>query len=212
MAKALNLFGLDVIKDVPGMPMPIVERAVRQAAIEFCEVTLTWRQALADITLADGAASYTLTPPDESRIVTVIYCQQDDVRVLPTTQRLLDDSVQGWRRDTVKAGTAQWYYLPDRSTISIALRPDATGTLQVLVALKPTWTCRTLPDLLYDDNLDAIRDGALMRLMRMPGDNQNQDLANYYEAQFERAKNREKAERLNDYTRESKLVFGHCYG
>jgi len=214
---ALNVIALDAIKDVPGAPMPLVEREVRFTAIDFCDYTLTWRVELNDANIVDGTAEYTMTPPADSRIATVLYASANGIRLLPTTERRLDDTEDGWRLSTTKAAQAQWYYLPDRTTIRIALTPseNITSGLGITVALKPTQDAKTLPDQLYEDNLEALRAGTLARLLSIPAKEwSNPDAGLYYRGEYERAKRKEKAERLNDYTRSSSLsiVPGGNYG
>lgn len=214
---ALNVIALDALKDVPGAPMPLVEREVRFTAIDFCDYTLTWRMDLSNANIVSGTSDYTMVPPADGRIATVLYASADGLRILPTTERRLDDTEDGWRLSTTKASQAQWYYLPDRTTIRIALTPSEsiTSGLGITVALKPTQDAKTLPDQLYEDNLEAIRAGTLARLFSAPGKEwSNPQAGVYYRNEYERAKRKEKAERLNDYTRMSSLsiVPGGNYG
>jgi hypothetical protein len=210
MAKHLNAFGLQVADQVIGAPIGTVEREIRFAAIEFCDYTFTWRLDLDAVDLVADQADYEFVLPDDSRIVTVLYVGQDGLKVLPTTMITMDSQLDGWRRSTSVASRAAYYYLPDRTKVRLTLTPEAssTGALSLMVALKPTQEARVLPDILFDDNLEAMRHGALGRLMAMPRfEWSNPQLAAYHKGEFERLKKKEKAERYNDYTRTSSLTI-----
>lgn len=201
---ALNRFGLDIAMDIVGAPMPLIEREVRFTAVEFCDYTLTWRVSLDDIDVVGGTGEYELTVPANSRVVTIVYAGHDGAKLMPTTEVALDDDHDGWR--TSKSSKAAWYYLPDRTRIRIVLTPDAAGTLEAAVALAPTQDAKVLPDMLYNEHLESIRKGTLARMLAVPGKAwSNPAMAAYYLNAFDRAKRKEKAERLNDYTRRSTL-------
>lgn len=207
MTTPINKVALDVLQDVTGAPVHQVERDIRFAAIDFCDYTLAWRVPLADIPVVADTNEYAMTLPTESRIATVFYMGQDGIRLLPTSERALDDGQECWRSEEVTADKASWYFLPDRAgTVKLALTPSIAGTLSLTVALKPTQACKTLPDFLYEDHLEALRSGCLSRMLAQPGKEwTNPQLAAYYSALFLDAKRKEKAERWNDYTRQSSL-------
>lgn len=211
MTTALSAFRVEVLMEVAGAPTPLIDREIRHAAIDFCDYTLTWRTPVDLQDIIVSTSDYDLTVPSDARVVTVLYAGRDGVRMLPTSERRLDDEQDGWRNSTTTAAGSSWYYLPDRETIRIALTPDASATdaLAVMCAFKPTQTATNLPDILFDDHLEAIGHGAKARLLAIPGKPwSNPQLAAYHEAKFEKAKKKEKAERLNDYTRQSTLSIG----
>ena len=208
MAKFLNAFGLKLTEDVLGAPMPLLERNVRLAIIEFCEFTLTWRHELDAMDLVAGTNEYELTVPDFTRLVTVAYAGDDDLRIVPTTMMTLDTTQEAWRKTGTsnRASQAQWYYLPDRTKIRLYLTPFEAKTegLKVIVVLKPTQDAKSVEDFLYEDHLEAIRHGTLARVLAIPAKEwSNAQMAAWHKAEFEKLKKKEKAERLNDYTRES---------
>jgi hypothetical protein len=119
---------------------------------------------------------------------------------------MLDDTEAGWR--TSESDVASYYYMPDKKTIRLALTPTTTEskTLKVVACFKPTVDATVLANNLYDDHLEAISHGALARLYDMDGESwANPAGAAKKRVLFELAKKKEKAERLNDYTRESTL-------
>lgn len=206
MPAALSKFLPEVLIDCPGAPDPQVDRQVRHAAIELCDFALVWRVDLAAQDIVADTSEYAIDSSPDGRVVTVIYASHDGIQLEPATERQLDDNVEGWRAASNTSTQPEWYYLPDRETIRLALTPDkaVTDGLKVSVALKPKQDAESLPDILYDDYLEAIGCGAKARLLAMSGRPwADPQTAQYYKREFERLKHKHKAERLNDFTRES---------
>ncbi|MCG7931970.1 MAG: hypothetical protein N0E44_18210 [Candidatus Thiodiazotropha lotti] len=195
-------------------PTAIVDEAIRQAAIEFCDFTYTWRLELDAKRVRAGVSDYDIDAPKCGRLAHMLYVSHNGIEVAKATERTLDDTVEGWR--TAEAQVAANYFMPDKQTIRLALTPTLTAskTLKMVAAFKPTVDASVLANNLYDDHLEAITHGALARLYEMDGQPwANPQGAINKRALFETAKKKEKAERLNDYTRESTLtVRGTNYG
>ena len=49
-----------IMPDLPGCPFVVVDNALRQSAISFCEQSLAWRWDHPDISIAAGTAAYAL--------------------------------------------------------------------------------------------------------------------------------------------------------
>jgi hypothetical protein len=212
---AISEFRPEVLPDAPGVPPPLVDRAIRHAAIELCDNAFVWRVKLDPKDIVAGTGEYTIDASPCGRVVTVMYAGHDGVRMLPTTERQLDDSEDGWRISTSRAAVSSWYYLPDRNTIRLALAPDVSKAqaLNLSVSLKPTQDSTDLPDVLYDDYLETVGHGARARVLAMSGVGwANPQLAGYHKAEFDRLIRKHRAERLNDFTRQSSLSFKpHAY-
>lgn len=204
----LKNFRPEVAVHVPSCPGAMIDRAVRHAASEFCEYTLTWREEADRQRVRAKVGTYDITIPSCALLVTVIYAEHDEVRLIPTSERTLDDTSDGWRLTTNAASNATYYYLPDKETIRISLPPSASASraLVLACAFKPTQDGEELPDALYNHHLEAIGFGALSRLMAIPNQPwSDPGSVKYYLDRFDAAKRKEKAERLNDYTRRSTL-------
>ncbi|MGH1372983.1 MAG: hypothetical protein ACRBBW_13165 [Cellvibrionaceae bacterium] len=206
MSTPLKKFRSEVLTDVSGVPGSLIDRHILRAAIEFCDYTLTWREKFIQTT-DEGVMQCLLTPDEGSRVVTVLYVGDDGVKVAPATESRLDDTMTGWRDADNDSASAQYYFLEDRETLSLVLTPDAERSVEVVACLKPTQDATELHDDLYEDHIEALGYGAKARLFAMPAKPwSNPELAMYFKKQFEDAKDKEKAERLNDYTRESSLI------
>ena len=211
--KALSEFRRKVRQLVRRCPTPIIEEAIRDSAIEFADYTYCWHEPLSALRVRDGVQDYEFCAPAQGRIVHVLYVSHSDVTVLPTTERTLDTMEDGWR--TSEAAVAEWYYLPDRETIRLALTPSETEAkaLKITAAFKPIVDATKLDDVFYNDHLEAITHGALMRLYGQESEEWGDgNASNIRRELFKRAKRKEKAEQLNNHTRESTLtVRAHAY-
>lgn len=211
--KPLSDFRRKVRQAVRECPTAIIDEAIRDAAIEFADYTYCWHEVLPSIRVRDGVQDYEFSAPSQGRLCHVLYVSHSDVRVLPTTERTLDTTQSGWR--TSEAATAQWYYMPDRTHIRLALTPSETESraLSITAAFKPIVDATELDNIFYDDHLEAITHGALMRLYGQETEKWGSlDASNVRRQLFEIAKRKEKAEQLNNHTRESTLtVRPHAY-
>lgn len=181
---------------------------MRYAAIEFCEYTLTWRQTIEKHRVNVGVIDYDITPPDCSTVVTVLYADHNGTRILPITQKSLDNTIDMWRDIKTQQDVIQFYYLPDRSTLRFLCSPSvfASKIIHYELVYAPSVDTEVLPDILYRYHLDSICKGAKSRLFMMQGvEWTNPNLSVYYRTEFERAMKKEKSDRMNDYTRTSTL-------
>lgn len=180
----------EVLIEVPGCPEPLVEHHIRNAAIEFCNETLIWREDLTPIDSVIEQAEYTLTPPAGSRIVMPVSVEYDDKLIDPETEENLNAKSRTWR--TNDPGTPSVFLIPDPLTILLHERPNSVivGGIAVKAALKPTRNATEVADIVYDDWAEAVAAGALSRIMEIPDKpwtNPNQSI--YYHRKFNGAKN-----------------------
>lgn len=156
----------DVLPSLPGCPEPSVIRAIRDAAIEFCNRSLIWRHEMEPIPVVKGIGDYELDVPRDANIAGFIRVRHSD-RVRPLELRTsdeLDDMSPGWR---TAYGTPQFFVQHGKYGILLDRLPAETkrNVLSATIALKPSSAATTLPDVLYTDWKDQITDGARERLM-----------------------------------------------
>ena len=206
MSIPIEKFRNEIIPYAQTCPSVLIDRMVRFAAIEFCENTLTWRQPIDQFRIRSNLTDYDITPPDCSRIVTVIHAEHGGVKLIPITEKMLDDTVIGWRNDS--AEICQYFYLPDKNTIRLVLKPNqrANKNIKIECIYRPSQDATILPDILYDYHLEAISHGAKHRLFAMPAMQwSSPDMAIYSRVEFDRLSKKEKVDRMNDYTKTSTL-------
>ncbi len=162
---AIASFLPKVYQYAPNCAEPAALDAIRSAAIEFCERTRLWRTTLA-LTVTT-AMTVTLTPISDSVIHDIETIVWDNGKVLePVTTRYLDERFPLWRAEEL---TGQPSYYTQLTEDAITFAPFEAGTASAYVRLKPTYSCTTLPDFIFNRYLDVIRAGVLARLLMLPG-------------------------------------------
>lgn len=180
MASALSLWEAEILPDIPTLPRPALENAVRNACIDFCERTHLWTQDLDRITVAVDTREYTLTEPSGAEIILI-----DDVKYkqngadddqfttldpISENQKNLQDSGSWKYRDS--ATPSGYYALPDNPTeILLYNIPNVASTegLLVKVVLRPSRSCTTVEDFIYKSHFKTIGLGAKADLFARKG-------------------------------------------
>jgi hypothetical protein len=135
----------------------------------------------------------------------------DYVRLEPTAENEMDTQNMNWRSRGGSYGRAtdscasscsnsdydrSWrthgaeptYFLPDTETIQLSWRPveAVTDGLRIKAVLQPTQSAATVPDFLYNDWQNVIRDGALGELYAMVNEPWGDiRMAGLYEGRFQ---------------------------
>ena len=201
-------FRYEVAPDTPQCPGAMIDKAILNAAIEFCVYTLTWTKHLYPAKVREDVAEYQLMVPGCALIDSVKFAQHNDIEIRPTTEQWLNSNAESWRPAT--ANQVTHFYLSERDMIRLYPIPTETAAkaLDVVVVLKPERGAQELEDKLYNDHLEAIGHGALHRLKAMPGKPWTDvKTVKYHAEMFDKMKRDEKQARINDYTRGSKAAF-----
>lgn len=156
----------EVLPSLPGCPEPSVVRALRDSAIEFCNRSLIWRHEVEPIPVVKGINDYDLDIPANTNIASFIrvrHAERNAPLELRTTDEL-DDMSPGWRG---LVGIPQYFVQHGQFGIVLDRLPRETkrNVLAATLALKPTNTANSLPDVLYIDWKEEISNGARSRLM-----------------------------------------------
>lgn len=160
MATAWSAYLPWINPSVPGCPAPIAERAVCDAAIEFCELTQAFRAQVALATVA-GTAVYAVTAP--SGLPAMILGVKLGTRDIPAVHaEVLTRSLgETWRDDT---GAPQCFVADDETTLHFYPNPTAAETGTVTLALRPARDATEWDDRLYQRYAEIVSYGALSRL------------------------------------------------
>lgn len=147
----------DVLPHAPACPAPVAEKALRDAATEFCERTRCWR------------------------LVETIPVEMSDVDIAVTPLNAILHEIEdvwfdGARLDAVSFdefepgddtdGLPKSYF--QVAPGSIRILPRAAGSLKVAMFLKPARASVDLPDFLLDQHCERIAYGALSRILVLP--------------------------------------------
>ena len=152
-----------VLPDVPGCSLPAANIAIRQAAIAFCEQSLAYKTSHNPIAVVAGTAEYDFQPPDETVVHVITYAKFDDTE-LQCRVGEYGISNPDWRSEE---GTPK-YIFGGMTSLTLIPLPDVSGTLTMIVALKPSPTADGIDDNIFNEFREAIVHGALSRLMLSP--------------------------------------------
>ena len=184
MSIAIDLFLTEVRPWAPGVPDPTAFKALRGAAIEFCERTKLWKFESTTAVLSTDPATSTITTPADSTVFDIEVAEFDGVELIPKATRDLDDIMHGWRTGLVGAGQPRYITQIEQNKLTLVPQAYADGSLYLCLRLKPSQTAMTMPDFMRD-YAEVIGWGALSRLLTVPGQSfSNPALAAEYLAKF----------------------------
>lgn len=153
-----------VLPDAPGCPRDTAIHHIRQAAMEFLELTHAWQADLPAVRSVAGETDYPLALPAGSAAVKLFAFAWGD------NQGRVIDVADGrskraaWHRDELAA------WIVNRSTVGINPAPSAADIPLVFrVSLKPTQAALDVPDEVFEQYADAIGTGALARILKLGG-------------------------------------------
>jgi hypothetical protein len=147
---------------------PVTENAIKRAVIEFCASSWIWKYLPDPLSVTANEAYYDLEPLSGTDIVTIMDVLHNNVPLTPKTTTQLDHEIPGWR--TTQA-TPKYYTQVDTEQLILApIPPDnlANGLTMTLV-LQPSQSASGFPKWIYNQYLYSLADGAISKLMLMPG-------------------------------------------
>lgn len=163
--KPIDSFFSRILPLVPNCPDPLVEQAVLDSAIEFCERSNALRHTIDPFSTVVGQSAYDIDIPSCSTFVRVVYLTVDNMEI--TSQ-----VVEALPNHQLADSMPQRYYV-ERTDFGLQLNfypaPDDVYTVAMNVVLKPAYGTRYLDDDLFNYWNDAIVAGALYRLKVVPG-------------------------------------------
>lgn len=179
MAVAVDQLYNVIRVELPGIPEPILVEGVRKAVQEFFKQSEAWRYTVPGLLDWTTAAVFPALAagteiPVGTRVMRVdeVKYASDGVALQPIvfkTRQQLDSELSNWEVLT-GSGPLRWTndndYAPRIVPIATA---NVTGSLKVRVILAPINTLVSLPDFLYYEFEDDFKNGALARLMKIPG-------------------------------------------
>ena len=148
-----------------GAPDFIVERAIRESAVEFCVKTDVYRLEPESVQVTVGIDEYDLTIPSGTELNHIIDVYRGNRTLQPVSySRLLE--VKG---DGSTTGQPRCYSQLDNTVFYLAPIPSKAETLSVLYSVKPTPTSTSIPDTIGKEYRETIVHGAIYRLQMMSG-------------------------------------------
>lgn len=144
----------EVAPETPGAALPIVQNAIRNAAIEFCEKSWIWRVEIEPLTVVANTTDYELELPENGmRIVSIRYLKKDNAPFTPVSSEVF-----------LLNGGDYYSKTPD----SITIRDTTAGSVITgMVIVAPTYAATGVDDSIYQRHRNHIAAGAKARLFSM---------------------------------------------
>lgn len=165
MAYDLTDFHPNVVVDAPGAPTSLITLALLASLTEFCRLSKAWVADIGPLTTIADIRKYTLSPPTNSRVHTILRVTYDDKRLDPSSDELINQDAHNYLDRT---GTPKVYVKESGDEVSFYPVPSTTAVniIQMKAALMPILTATTIDENLADNYSEIIVAGALYRLLQ----------------------------------------------
>jgi hypothetical protein len=168
----------EILTESNGAPEVILERMLRNAAIDFFNDTELWQSRLT-IPSVEGQAEYALTVNPGQTILKLTYCAFGGKELLQSIPH----------RQFAEHGRPAYYFLRDDM---LHLRPKtvvAGKDIEVEVIYRPNRVSAAIPTAISDKWFEVIQHGALAKVLMMAATPwYDPQRAQVYASQFERGK------------------------
>lgn len=200
MTTALSKFVPKVAIEVPMCPRPVIIEAIRQACIQFCELSNAWKEWLDPISVNTTERAIEVEHPDGARIIKVLAAKFDDEDIDFILPSKANADYPGW--DVDLSGTPEAVFLRTRDEARLCPHPDAAGELVLECTLRPTEEAISIADFIWFDHAQTIAAGAKAYLMAQVGQPwTNQARAVQLQNEFEGKSNSANVGQTVGYTR-----------
>ena len=155
---------------VPECTDTLIEQNIRAAVIELCEKAKVYQSELDPITTVANLYEYDLEPPSGTVVHEILWVTFDGEDLEPTTTALIEQRKPKWRQ-TGYEGKPEYFIKQSPSMFYLVPVPNETkaGSVLLRAVLKPTHSSSSCSDDVMNDYRDTIINGALYRLLRVPG-------------------------------------------
>lgn len=210
-----DFFHDEVIPRAPGAPIGVVNKAIRDACIEFCDRTKYFQRTLGPLTLSALDPSVELiTLPEQTEIVDVRYAYlYEGKEVNPAGEDLLVNEY-GLAWETMK-GEPKFFHIQDDSAIRLVPYPEEVmeNALTLRVSLRPTFDSTGIEQFIAKRFKFALGRGALAHLMSAPEQYSysNHGLAATHRATFESNMGSAAVRKYRGGTRQRTRTRAHFY-
>ena len=156
-------FNIYIRPEVQGAPDYVIERAVRDSAVDFCMRTDIYVPEPETITIIQGINEYSVSIPTGTELNRIIDVYDDKTPLTPVSftelmMRLGDETEQG---------TPRFYSQRDNSEFFLAPIPGGADSFRVVYSVKPSSSSTSIPDTIGKEHRETIVHGALYRLQMM---------------------------------------------
>lgn len=159
----------EIAPHLHGCPDMLIKNSIRAAVIELCEKSQVYQAELDPVTTVSGIYEYDLETPSGTSIHKVLWVTHEGQDLEPMTSSLLEQRLPRWRQ-TDQNGVPQYFVKQSSELVWLAPAPSTTSAASTIirVVLKPAHSSSGCADDVMNDYRDAIINGALFRLLRIP--------------------------------------------
>lgn len=164
-----DVFLSEVIPYVRDVPEMVALQAVRNAAIQFCEMTRVLQLNLEPMDVTQSVSKYEFDPPIGYKIVDIMEAWFGDQLLIPKPVEEITRIYRTSNWNTLDGNP--YYYFRDR-TQEVQLVPmpkvTETGKLKIRASISPVRASTTVDSELYERYFENIAMGARARLCDTP--------------------------------------------
>ena len=131
--------------EVQGCPDYMIERAVRDSAVDFCTRTDVYVAEPEFVTIVQNVNEYDLSIDEGSELNHILDIFNNTTKLKPVSYSVL----LGALGNESTTGTPQYYAQRDNTQFYLAPIPSASGSYRVLYSLKPSSTSTSIPDTMF---------------------------------------------------------------
>jgi hypothetical protein len=176
MANELLTLVQDVAALAPDTPEPVIERALLQAAAQFCRRSQVWREVVDTDRPQAGRSTLGISGPKDTKVVSLISCLVGE-----RSMRLRGDDIYAGGLSGPPRGVALFL-----GELQFDGKFSGGENIVALAALEPTSISASMPASVVDDWRDQIVSGAAAQLLRaVSGETFNERTALLHKNLFE---------------------------
>ena len=193
-----------VLPEVIGVPVPALDHAIRNAAIEFCEETLLHVVDAAPIDVLAGVSTYPLSSGNPELDVCLVKAAWFNERQLPcVSQEVLNEQVPDyWPSKTAEQPTCFTQQDQDNLILYPVPTQDALGALRLKLVVRPSLASTGVADWIGKRFIQEISYGAISMLAGMSNKPwTNPATETKYRALFESGKTKATVDAYRSFTR-----------
>lgn len=170
-----------VLPHVPGCPDPFAEQALRDSADEFCRRSRVLREFAEPIRVISGESDYELLSEIPGMLAfDVVFVCLNHQSLSPLSPELQ------YRLSRNGHGGTRFYTVPTPGIIRLMATPDCSGSLELVLILRPGNNATSLPDAFCEEWKEGIVSGAISRLCATPNQAfSNGELCAYHQQRFD---------------------------
>lgn len=195
----------NVLQYVQGCPDETAIFHIRQAAIEFFQKSLAWREELPITTTTLDQSVYVFKTPVGASVAKLLSYSFNDEDHTVTDGDMARSMMLGNSSDNL-------VWTLDRNVFEINPSPEDGESVRVGVALKPAQDSTSIPGQHFEHHIDAIAVGAIARILNIPKQSfTDHTLAMQMRADFEAKMNRAASAAAKSFSRSRLRVTAHMY-